>query len=102
MLPPSQVSEIVLATIPASDHERLLLVLASSEADQHLELHQQSFSPGIGWFTQSRVQIAPHQVAALRNSLGHAGRESSGRTAASFRRLAPLSWQPRVVRADSA
>lgn len=96
-------SEVVLASIPASDEERLLLVMVTApEGQSHLELQQQSFSPGIGWYTQSRVEIAPHQVAALRNSLGNVGRGQAARVAATFRRLAPTSWEPRVVRADSA
>jgi hypothetical protein len=100
MTPPT---EIVLATIPASDQERLLLVMVADPAGaSHLELQQQSFSPGIGWYTQSRVHIAPHQVAALRNSLGNVGRGQNAPVAAACRRLAPTSWEPRVVRADSA
>ena len=35
-----------------------------------MELRQQSFSAGLGWFTQSTVQLEPGQVAALRNALG--------------------------------
>jgi hypothetical protein len=96
-------SEVVLASIPASEQERLLLVMVTApEGTSHLELQQQSFSPGIGWYTQSRVQIAPHQVAALRNSLGNLGRGQAAPVAATFRRLAPTSWEPRVVHADSA
>src|SRR5437588_11682761 len=97
--------ETVLTAIPASDTERLVVVLVqSSEAGSGMELRQQSFSTGIGWFTQSTVQLEPGQVAALRNALGTS---SSGNRLANglpreFSTIAPPSWQPRVVHADSA
>ena len=57
--------ETTLTAIPASETERLLLVLVhSAEHGSRMELRQQSFSKGIGWFTQSTVQLEPSQVAA--------------------------------------
>ena len=35
----------------------------------HLVLRQESFSDDIGWFVQSRIDIEPEQVAALRATL---------------------------------
>lgn len=96
-------SETVLTAIPATDVERLLVVLVqSAEQGSRMELRQQSFSAGIGWFTQSTVHIEPHQVAALRNSLGNAGRQSQNRLPREFSKMTPPSWQPRVVTAETA
>jgi hypothetical protein len=98
-------SETVLTTIPSSETERLLVVLISSaDHGSRMELRQQSFSKGIGWFTQSSVQLEPSQVAALRNALGttSGGHRSSPRLPREYSTIAPASWQPRVVHADSA
>jgi hypothetical protein len=98
-------SETILSAIPAqSDKERLLVVLVQSpEEGSRLELRQQSFGDGVGWFTQSTVQMEPGQVALLKNSLGSA---AAGSTAArlprSFNRVNSANWQPRLVQADSA
>ena len=97
-------SEIVLTAIPASETERLLVVLLQSPANgSRMELRQQSFSPGIGWFTQSTVQLEPGQVAALRNALGtSSGLRSANRLPHEFSTIAPAAWQPKIVHADSA
>jgi hypothetical protein len=96
--------ETVLTSIPASDSERLLVVLVQShDHGSRMELRQQSFSKSIGWFTQSTVQLEPGQVAALRNALGSgATQQSASRLPREFSKLAPPAWQPRVVHADSA
>jgi hypothetical protein len=102
--------ETVLNTIPAaSESERLVVVLVQSpDAGSRMELRQQSFSKGIGWFTQSTVQLEPGQVALLRNALGTTGATGNAsarrapRLPREFSRLAPAAWQPRVVQADSA
>jgi len=69
-----------------------------------MELRQQSFSTGIGWFTQSTVQLEPSQVAALRNALGatSGAKRPASRLPREFSILAPAAWEPKVVRADSA
>jgi hypothetical protein len=69
-----------------------------------MELRQQSFSKGIGWFTQSTVQLEPGQVAALRNALGatSGGQRPARRLPREFSTLSPTSWEPKVVHADSA
>ena len=95
--------ETVLTAIPASDVERLLVVLVRSpEHGSRMELRQQSFSVGIGWFTQSTVHLEPAQVAGLRNALGNAGTQSQTHLPREFSRMAPPSWQPRVVTAETA
>jgi DNA-binding transcriptional regulator PaaX len=101
----SRYTETILTAIPASETERLVVVLMQS-ADQgsRMELRQQSFSKGIGWFTQSTVQLEPEQVAALRNALGSTAgaKRSTTRLPREFSTISPPSWQPRVVHADSA
>src|SRR5262245_65847257 len=96
--------ETVLNTIPASETERLLVVLIQSpESGSRMELRQQSFSNGIGWFTQSSVQLEPGQVAALRNALGASSGQRSVRSLPrEFSKLPAAAWQPKVVHADSA
>jgi hypothetical protein len=97
-------TETVLSAIPASDSERLVVVLVQTkDHGSRMELRQQSFSAGIGWFTQSTVQLEPSQVAALRNALGSAGSQrSTNRLPREFAKMTPPSWQPRVVAAESA
>jgi hypothetical protein len=100
-----QLSETVLSTIPASETERLVVVLVQSpDHGSRMELRQQSFSKGIGWFTQSTVQLEPGQVAALRNALGAtaAGQKASRRLPREFSTIAPATWEPKVIHADSA
>jgi hypothetical protein len=98
-------TETVLSTLPSSETERLLVVLVQAAGhSSRMELRQQSFSNGIGWFTQSTVQLQPAQVAALRNALGStgSGHKSTHRLPREFSTLAPAAWAPKVVRADSA
>jgi len=97
-------TETVLTAIPASDVERLLVVLVqSNDHGSRMELRQQSFSTGIGWFTQSTVQLDPGQVASLRNALGNAGgQRSASRLPREFSTIAPAAWQPKVVCAETA
>lgn len=90
------------AVYGANDRERLLVVLCHAEAGSHLELRQQSWSDGLGWFTQSTVRLEPHQVASLRGALGSGMKQAAPAPAArSFTRVPPSSFL-RVVHADSA
>ena len=84
--------ETVLSTIDGSvETERLVLVHIRRVGESHLELRQQSWGEGIGWFTQSSLPLAPHQVGQLRNALG----SSSGKVSA------PISQPQATRRADS-
>ena len=97
--------ETIITTIPAAvETERLVVVLVqAAEQGSRMELRQQSFSAGIGWFTQSTVRLEPGQVAGLRNALGSTGgQRSTNRLPREFSTIAPQTWQPRVVHADSA
>lgn len=68
----SHPAEILLSVVPgATDNDRLLLVLRQQFGDgTQLELRQQSWADGIGWFTQSSVSIHPEQLDSVRAALG--------------------------------
>jgi hypothetical protein len=94
-------AEIVLSTISgANDKERLLVVLRNRAGESRLELQQQSFGDGIGWFTQSTVALEPGQVAELRTALGTGGNRGPSPLPKSFRRAEQPAWNPRVVHSD--
>jgi hypothetical protein len=105
-------SEIILATIPgAREDEQLEVALCQIPGEgSKLELRQQTWGEGIGWYTQSRVRLDPQQVGELRGVLGFgasANRKAERLPAKEalpqeFSRVAPRSFVPRVVRADSA
>lgn len=99
-----QPTETILSAIPAlSDRDRLIVVLVQSAEGSRLELRQQSFGEGVGWFTQSTVQMEPGQVAQLRNSLGQAAAGASmTRLPRNIGQQKSPAWQPRLVQADSA
>ena len=93
-------SEVVLSTISGTtEHDRLLVVLCNRAGEpSRLEMRQQSFADGIGWFTQSTITLEPSQVAELRTALG-TGNSTRGPSPLpkSFRRADQPAWQPRVV-----
>src|SRR5262245_17696451 len=98
-------NETVLSTLNgATEHERILVVLVHEPAGgSRLELRQQSFGVGVGWFTQSSVTLEPHQVAELRGALGTGKRVGSlTHLPRSFSRVSPGGFSPRIVHADSA
>src|SRR3954469_1720407 len=98
--------ETTLTSLPASvENERILVVLVQLPGEgSHVEMRQQSFGEGIGWFTQSTIRLEPGQVAELKNSLGRTSTRtsSSPRLPREFSKVTPSAWQPRVVHADSA
>lgn len=85
-------SEVVLSSIEGSSaRERIHVVLCNDSAKgSRVELRQQSWGDGVGWFTQSTVTLAPHQVAELRGALGN-GVPRSSRAAQSGPRRSPVS-----------
>jgi hypothetical protein len=97
--------ETILATLPGtSDRERVVVVMVQSQTGSHVEIRQQSWGEGFGWYTQSSVQLEPQQVAGLRQSLGLGGAFSQVRVSP-FPASAPAragGFTPRVVHADSA
>lgn len=92
--------EVVLAVLEGTlARERTLLVHCHvADGISLIELRQQSWGDGVGWFTQSSVQLEPDQVAQLRSALGTPKamppRQRPTGTQGSF--------VPRLVTADSA
>ena len=69
----SQNSEVMLAEIPGSTAgERMVVVHAHFAGQSRIELRQQTWGEGIGWFTQNTMRLEPQQVAQLRSALGGA------------------------------
>ena len=67
----SAVNEIVLNVISGScSNERLVVVHRQSAGESRLELRQQTWGEGIGWFTQNSVPLETHQLSQLRATLG--------------------------------
>ena len=65
--------EVILAEIPGSNaEERLLIVHRNFAGESRIELRQQTWGEGIGWFTQNTMRLEPQQVAQLRATLGGA------------------------------
>ena len=78
-------------------NERIALVLCHEVGQaSHVELRQQSWGDGVGWFTQSTLALEPYQVAQLRNALG-----SYSATSAGCSKLTPPSFPVRVVHAET-
>jgi len=89
----------------SSETERVLLVLTDGNSSSVVEMRQQSWGEGVGWFTQSHVQLEPQQVAELKRTLG----QSSGsvncrptRPRDSVRPRDAGGFVPRVIHAESA
>ncbi|MCA9268438.1 MAG: hypothetical protein KDA41_08200 [Planctomycetales bacterium] len=64
--------EAVLAILPGSTPQQRLAVVHRNHpvTGSTIELRQQSWGEGIGWFTQTSVPVETHQLAGLRQSLG--------------------------------
>ena len=97
--------ETVIATLPGQNgSERLEVVLMSDPVSgSRMQLRQQSWGDGVGWFTQSSVELEPSQLAELKLALGSV--PSSARPTASLpgsQREATVARPFRLVRADSA
>jgi len=109
--------EVTLSTIQGSDeNHRLAVVLVTGVPGTALpasrvELRQQTWGEGVGWFTQTSIALEPEQVAGLKATLGSTscgGAKSTGKAAAtlpaSFRTARPIAHPPhlKIARADSA
>ena len=95
--------ETILAKLPgASDDERMVVLLRHTPAEgSQIELCQQTWGEGVGWFNQTSVQLQPHQVAQLRAVLG-TGAAGSTRLPRAFSHATGQMAAARVIRADSA
>ena len=100
----SDKNEVTLATIDGTtDFERVLVVLAQFPANgSRIELRQQSWGEGVGWFTQSSVQVDPSQVRQLCTALGGVRSSSSSDSKHEFDEHSIRNSKFRVIRAASA
>ncbi len=67
-------AEVTIATLDGgSPDRRICVTLSASLQDEGtaLRLRHESFSPDVGWFAQSVIDLSPDQVAQLRAALGH-------------------------------
>ena len=94
--------ETIVGTLPGqTEDDRVVIVLCQQGMGANtLELRQQSWGEGVGWFTQSSVEMSPRQVADFRNVLGVS--QKTARLPAKFRKVSEGNWQPRIAHADSA
>lgn len=63
--------ETVLGVLPAdTERERVLIIKTVTPGlEDRLELRQQTFGDGVGWFTQTSLPLSPSQVQQLRSTL---------------------------------
>ena len=88
--------ETVLANLAGShEHDRAIVVLCRQAGESRVELRQQSWGEGVGWYTQSTVALEPSQITGLRSALG------AGSTARLTSPAGP-SFSPRLLRIESA
>ena len=76
--------EQILSTITAdNEYSRLQVVLSCDAAGERtLELRQQSWGKGVGWYRQHTLQLGPAEAEALLQTLrtsGRAWRKNPGR-----------------------
>ncbi|QDT05541.1 hypothetical protein K227x_39420 [Rubripirellula lacrimiformis] len=69
-------TETLISVLPTDDdHNRLVIVIQRGEPDDcesggdRMMLRQESYSPDVGWFTQSCLPIQPEQMAGLKAAL---------------------------------
>lgn len=97
--------ETLLSVLPGSnDQERVAVFLCHQGCGAScIELRQQSWGDGVGWFTQSKVLLEPDQVADLRDTLGKSGNQPRSRhILPKHGRTTPSDFVPRLVRAETA
>lgn len=63
--------ETVLATIDGSEpHERLVFAAVSDSPDKPIVLRRETYSPAVGWFIQSRIEMSRQEMVLLRSAMG--------------------------------
>lgn len=63
--------EVVLAIIPGQDDsQRMVFANRLSPAEKPIVLRQESFSPDVGWFTQSSLEMTREEMVLLRAAMG--------------------------------
>ena len=67
----SEVVEVELASIAGSDDvSRLLFIMRTVRNENSYLLKRQTFSPNVGWFDQSEIQMSHSEMVAMRSALG--------------------------------
>lgn len=70
-MPHQTIDAAVVAVIPDPNQEQRLVFLArTGQHEKPIVLRQESYSPGVGWFTQSEIELSRQQMILLRSSLG--------------------------------
>jgi hypothetical protein len=94
-------AEAVLAVIPGdNDDHRLILVHCHDAAGSRMELRQQTWGDGLGWFTQNSMPLLPEQVGQLRAALGAAPNGNKVKLPSANRQAKPSHL--RLAHAESA
>jgi hypothetical protein len=77
-------TECILATLPGENPtEQVVVVLLTTPGQAtRVSLRQQSWGEGIGWYTQTTINLGTDQVAGLRTALGKSGARFGGSTPA--------------------
>lgn len=64
-------TEQIVAVLPSADpHERIVITLDASAEPKPISIRSESFSPDVGWFSQSELKLSRSEMAGLRNVLG--------------------------------
>jgi hypothetical protein len=73
-------NECILATLPGQNPNEQLVVVLQTVPGQpsRVSLRQQTWGEGIGWYTQTTIELGTDQVAGLRLALGRSGARFSG------------------------
>ena len=63
--------EVVLAVVEGdSPGQRLVFATKTGASERPILLRQESYSPDVGWFTQSCIEMTRQEMVLLRNAMG--------------------------------
>ncbi|MEM7475982.1 MAG: hypothetical protein AAF483_13395 [Planctomycetota bacterium] len=63
--------EIVIAVIDCdAEGERMVFASRTESCEKPIVLRHESFSPDVGWFTQSSVEMTRREMVLLRSAMG--------------------------------
>lgn len=93
--------ECILATLPGENPtEQVVVVLLTTPGQpSRVSLRQQSWGEGIGWYTQTTIDLGTDQVAGIRAALGKSGAKFGGSVPATTR---PVPAGLRLAQVESA
>lgn len=86
----SDTAKEIVGTIPGADPNSRIAVELSDSGE--IDLCNQSFGNGIGWFTQNRIMLTPEQLVALQTLIQRVSGKLQEREAeaANKERLIPI------------